>query len=624
MDKKSILGLVLIFAIVIAFSYFNRPAEAELAAAQRQRDSLAAVEASRKAEEEAEMLRHKAEQDSAQSLAQMGTLLPDSLATPIAEQTLTLGNDVLQLGIDTRGGRISSATLREYSTYYGDSLRIFRGQGNAFGLRFWSQQAAISTNNALFEPQLAQSQLKAEKPGDTARLAMRLWAGADAYIEYVYTLPYGEYAVGLTIALHNMRSHIAANQQYLDLEWAMRTPQQEKGAKKESEYTLLAYQAFNEDYEEIHQKDELVRETVSTGLKWVAFKEQFFSAILRAKQDEGDGEGSFRQAEFTLATSPEAGCLKDFSALLMLPYQGKAHETHALELYLGPNLYKTLRSYGQGYEAVVPLGGWLVGWINKYVVINVFDWLSRAVNSYGIIILLLTLLIKAALFPLTYKSYASQAKMRVLKPMVDELSQKYPRQEDALKKQQAIMGLYKRAGVSPLGGCLPMLIQFPILIAMFRFFPASFELRQEPFLWADDLSSYDSVLNLPFNIPFYGDHVSLFTLLMAAALLVTSLMSFKQSANMGGQMKSMQFMMLYLMPIMMLVWFNDYSAGLSYYYFLANLITIAQTLIIRRTIDEKALFLRLQSNAQKPAKKSRFLERLERMQKEQQQRANRR
>lgn len=289
-----------------------------------------------------------------------------------------------------------------------------------------------------------------------------------------------------------------------------------------------------------------------------------------------------------------------------------------MAFYFSPTHYKTLKAYDKGFEKVVPLGGWLVSWVNKYVIINLFDWLNSFITNYGVIILLLTLFIKIIVFPLTFKTYRNQAYMRVLKPKIDEINAKYPKKEDAMKKQQATMALYKKAGINPMGGCLPLLIQMPILIAMFRFFPASIQLRQKSFLWADDLSSFDSILDLPFSIPFYGSHVSLFTLLMGASMLISGMISFAQSANSNQQMPGMKFMTVYMMPLMMVMWFNNYSSGLSYYYFLTNVITIAQTVIIRKTVDGQKVLKRLEANSGKKVKKGGFMERLEKLQREQQ------
>ena len=306
---------------------------------------------------------------------------------------------------------------------------------------------------------------------------------------------------------------------------------------------------------------------------------------------------------------------------MTLPYSASMTEGYDLQFYFGPNKFSVLKQYGDlEFQKLVPLGWWIIGWINRYVVIPVFDFLGSYIANFGIVILILTVLIKLLIFPLTYKSYLSTAKMRLLKPEIDKLNEKYPRKEDAMKKQQAMMQLYKSAGVNPMGGCLPMLIQFPILIAMFRFFPAAIELRDKSFLWADDLSSYDSIWTFPdgFSIPFYGDHVSLFALLMAVSLFITSKINYAQSAGMSNQqMPGMKFMMLYLMPVLLLVWFNNYSAGLCYYYFLSNLITIGQTYAFRYIVDEKKLHAQMMENTKKPIKKSKWQMRLEEMQRQQ-------
>jgi len=615
MDKRTIIGLVLIFAIVMGFSYFNRPSSEEVARYQAQRDSVARIEAAQEAERIAAERVQAALQDSAVRAA--GVAAGQVFQTTGEEQTLVLGNDKLALTFNTRGAYPRTVQLKGYKTYHGDSLFLYRDEpASSLGLQFLAGNASIETAREHFICTDA-THLTAKSAGDTARIVFRLPAADSVgYLEYEYSLGYGSYAVGWKVRFVNMEGQLAGSARYLDLRWTMRSLQQEKGAKKELEYTTAAYYTTNDEYEQLTPSDKEVEEKVTTKVAWVAYKEQFFSAILR------NPEG-FEQTDLKVNLSDGEGYLRQFDGTYLLPFSGGKNDAYALEFYYGPNLYKTLASYEHGYEEVVPLGGWLIGWVNKYVVINVFYWLSKYISNYGLIILILTLIIKILIFPLTFKSYASQAKMRLLKPKVDEINQKYSRKEDATKRGQATMELYKKAGANPLGGCLPILIQFPILVAMFRFFPASFELRQESFLWADDLSSYDAIVNLPFSIPFYGDHISLFTLLMAVTLFISSQMNYKLTSSSQAQMPGMKFMMLYMMPIMMLFWFNDYSAGLSYYYFLATLITIGQTYFIRFAIDEKKMLARLQQNAARPQKKSGFMQRLQEMQKEQARRAKR-
>ncbi|MBE9517974.1 MAG: membrane protein insertase YidC, partial [Bacteroidetes bacterium] len=308
--------------------------------------------------------------------------------------------------------------------------------------------------------------------------------------------------------------------------------------------------------------------------------------------------------------------VRRFSTSVDIPYDRTGDQLIGMQLYFGPNKFQSLKGYGDlGLQNVVTVGGAMLRWINAFVVIPIFGWLNKYFVNYGIIILLLTLIIKVALFPLTYKSFKSQAVMRLLKPQVDEIGERYPKKDDAMKKQQATMDLYKKAGANPMGGCLPMLLQFPILYAMFRFFPTSIELRQEGFLWAHDLSTYDSILTLPWDIPMYGDHVSLFTLLMTVTTMLS--MRYNNQAGAGSsQMPGMKTMM-YIMPVMFMVILNNFSAGLTYYYFLANVITLGQNFLFKRFIDEEKIMQKINAKKNKPAKKSKFAQRLEAIQKQQ-------
>ena len=358
---------------------------------------------------------------------------------------------------------------------------------------------------------------------------------------------------------------------------------------------------------------------VSTAVNWVAFKQQFFSSVFIAPENVSYANMAFDTA------APESEYMKDFSAQMAVPYTIQ-NDTYDFAFYFGPNKYAILRKVtdpsGEALhlERLIPLGWGIFGWVNRWFVIPVFDFLRNYIGSFGIIILILAVLVKVIISPLTYKSYVSMAKMRIIKPEVDELAKKYPKPEDAMKRQQATMELYKKAGINPMGGCIPLLIQMPIIIAMFRFFPASIELREQPFLWADDLSSYDSILQLPFKIPFYGDHVSLFALLMTAALFIFSYINYQQTSSSQPQMAGMKFMMVYLMPLMMLFWFNSYSSGLCYYYFLANVLTIGQTLLIRRLVDDEKIHAVMKANAAKRGnggKKSKFQLKYEQMMQQQ-------
>ena len=340
---------------------------------------------------------------------------------------------------------------------------------------------------------------------------------------------------------------------------------------------------------------------IPTRLSWVAYVDQFFSAVVIT-------DTYFLNGSLTSNLTTESKkYIRYFTSEIGVPVTPGPDMSYQMRFYYGPNHTSTLRKEGLELEKIIYLGKNITGWISRFVIIPVFNWLEKYIKSYGIIILILTILIKIVLFPLTFKSFQSQAKMQVLKPLVDELGKKFPKKEDAMKKQQATMDLYKRAGINPMGGCLPMLLQFPILFAMFRFFPVSIELRQEHFLWATDLSTYDSILNLPFSIPIYGSHVSLFTLLMTAS----SLLTMKMSGSSAGQDQPGMKMMMYMMPVMFMLILNQWSSGLTYYYFLANMLTWIQNLISKRFIDADKVLAVLEENKKKPVKKSKWQQRLE-------------
>ena len=421
------------------------------------------------------------------------------------------------------------------------------------------------------------------------------------FMEYRYTLKYNSYMVDFDVQLREMNQYIAANQTYLNFAWEFDVPRQERPSRfGEDRYTNINYKFYEDDVDEL-SKNKSDEEDLTTRVKWIGFKQLFFNSTIIA--DEFFPNAFVRSEKFE--ENPEY--LANFHADIAIPYNGVDNENFNMQFYFGPNHYQTLRQYDVDLERLVYLGYAIVRPVNKYLIIPLFNFLNKYITNFGIIILLLTVLIKTALFPFTYKSYMSQAKMRALKPEIDELNKKFSK-DKAMEKQQATMALYKKAGVNPMGGCLPMLLQFPILIAMFFFYPNSIELRQESFLWATDLSTYDSILELPFTIPFYGDHVSLFCLLMTVTTVVSTRLN--QQATTSQGMPGMKTMM-YIMPLMFLFILNNYSSGLSYYYFLANIITIGQTYVIRSFVDEKKIRAQLQANKKKPVKKSKFQKRLE-------------
>jgi len=521
--------------------------------------------------------------------------------TAIGEEKFeVIENDKLKITVSNKGGRITSVILKEYQTYDSLPLDLYDADSSRFNLQFTTGHN-INTSDLYFI---------SDNSGSS--LSMKLMADENHYVEYLYTLK-DDYLVDFDINMVGMESLIPSGVNYMNLEWEMSTPQTEKSKDNQDMYTGIYYQVDADkevDYLSLTSSDE---EEINARLSWVAFKQQFFSAIFIAK------DGFEKPTNLVSEKKETSKFIKDLSAKFELPYDHKRDEQLNYQFFFGPNHFKTLQTYNSGFEELIPLGWGIFGWVNQYIIINIFDYLNGFFSSYGLIIFLLTIIIKLGLSPFTYKAFLSQAKMKVLKPEIDKITEKN-KGKDQMKTQQETMSLYRQAGVNPMGGCLPMLFQFPILIAMFRFFPASIELRQESFLWADDLSSYDSIYNLGFEIPMYGDHISLFTLLMTVSTLLYTHMN---SSMATGQMAQMKWMM-YLMPIMFLGFFNNYAAGLSYYYFLANMFTFTQQYFMKRMINEDAILAQLQANKQKPNKKSKFQKKLEDMQRKQEQQMKKR
>ncbi|MFC2138873.1 membrane protein insertase YidC [Bacteroidota bacterium] len=618
MDKNTILGILLIGAIIITFSVLNKPSKEELEEAKRKQDSIEIVKQTEQLKEIIEKeksVTHEEVVSEAKEEAIDTSLLKNRYgafgdAAYGTNEFYTLENDLMKLIISKKGGRPYSVELKKYKTYDSLPLILFDGDSTIFGFEFFATNRNIFTNNLFFESVSKETALYAKENEKT--MQFRLYAGPERYIEYTYIIEPNKYLVSLDVKLINLEDIIAGNTTHIDLNWQLYSPQQEKGAENESNYTTIGFKYQDEDVSELRSrgKDTDSKE-INTKLEWIAFKQQFFSSILVAENDF-----SYSYIEFTKLEDSDKH-LKLFTAEMGIPYNPGSTREIPLEFYFGPNHYNTLKEYEKDFEMLIPLGKSVIKYVNQYLIIPVFHFLNKYIKNYGLIILLLTIFIKTLIFPLTYKSYTSGAKMRVLKPQVDEITKKFTKPEDAMKKQQATMALYKKVGVSPFGGCLPMVIQFPVLIAMFRFFPASFELRQQKFLWADDLSSYDSILQLPFEVPFgYGDHVSLFTLLMTISTLIYTRLNSQMTATTNQQMPGMKFMM-YFMPVMLLFWFNNYAAGLSYYYFLANVITFIQMFVIKRFIDEEEVLRKLTENANKKiSTKSKFQQRLEKMAKQ--------
>ena len=610
MNKNTVIGFVLIGLILFGFSWYNTKEFKEQERARFVADSIAQVEALKNAPKVDSVIMALNDSVAKARVAQAyaAPVYKDSLleqASKAQEEFFTLENDKIKVTFTSKGAQASQVLVKEYYTHDSLDLYLMRKGASQFTIDFYTDQQ-ISTADFNFT-KVAQS--------DTS-LVFRLPFGENAYVEHEYILTPDEYIVDFNLRMVGMEKYIS-RKSGVALDWNLDIPRLERGYDNEKNYSTIAYKfPGDEKVEDLGLRKADSKEDISTKVEWFAFQQQFFSAIMLAKNDFESGKLSYK---FYDASDADMR-LMDCNAEMTLEYASAPVVEYPFSFYYGPNHYKTLKSYGFGFEKIVPLGGWLIGWINRVVIINFFDYLSRFISNFGIIILLMTIAIKLLISPLTLKSYISSAKMRVLKPEIDKINEKYPKQEDAMKKQQEIMALYKKTGVSMFGGCLPMLLQFPILFAMFRFFPASFELRQQGFLWADDLSTYDAIFELPFHIPLYGDHVSLFAILMAVSMYFYSKMNMDQMPS-SNEMAGMRTMQLYFMPIFLLVLCNNFSSGLSYYYMLSNLFTIVQTWVIRKYfVDEKKLYAQLQAKAanSKAPKKSKFQQRLDEMYKQQQ------
>lgn len=635
MNKNNIFGILIIGAIFVAWSVWLTPSKTELAAKQRKTDSIAQVQYLNKLKRDS-IAYQRTQQTDVQYQSQTQNELTNANVSSntidrdkfgafanssLGEQeVIKIETDLLKLEFTNKGGRILSAEIKDYKTFDGEPLILFNSDTTIFGLSFFQNNRLLNTQDFYYKAIWLKGGYGTDvklSGDESVQLALRLYAddeasgfNEDKYIEFLYTIKGNNYMLDYTINFHNVNDIVRSDRDYLPLEWTADVRKQEKSVDRWNGPTIY-YKFAGDDVDylsETKDDDEQLKESV----KWVSFKQHFFSSTLIAKDH-------FANADIEVVTDEQAAernprYLKTMKTVVGIPYSFNPNQSVPMSLYFGPNKYSILKKYDLDLQRQIPLGWsfFLLQWINTGVVIPVFNFLEGFGWNYGIIILVLTLLLKLVLFPIAYKTYKSTAKMKVLKPEIDEIGKKYPNKDDAMKKQQATMALYKKAGVNPMAGCVPMLLQMPILFALFRFFPSSIELRQQPFLWATDLSSYDSIWDFPggFEIPFYGDHISLFTLLMTVSTILYTRMNNQMMAS-SQQMPGMKTMM-YMMPIMFLGIFNNYAAGLSYYYFLANMITFAQMYFIRRSIDEGKILRQIEINKKKPTKKkSNFQKKLE-------------
>ena len=638
MNKNTIIGIVLMVVLFIGYGVFQASEmekQQEIAAAQAEKkEAKRAEEALKAAEllaaEEAMTDEQRAERDAKLKADAEQALLNTHGETLLAalqgESTpYTYENDFMSVTFDNKGGLISDVTLKKHTRYSDgertELIKMFKPGTAAFGIDLKRQGSTqtVKSKDYYFTPTI-------ENLDNGCRVAMRLQLDAEAYIEYVYTMyntgeASRDHLIDFKLNQHGIDNYLDVEDEII-LRWCNQTMQNERNFQTESAATTVAFYE-NED-EESEEVDAGGKREHHRNLGWVALKQQYFTSALIAKSPIHAGLG------FKSASSADEGFVKQYDTRIIIPHSPEK-ESYSFALYYGPNDYNLMKEVTFAgkethLEEIIPMGGWIIGWFNRFITIPVFNWLKNNGLGFGLIILILTIMVKLLILPLTYKSYMSTAKMRAVRPELEELAKKYPNPDDAMKKQQATMELYRKAGISPMGGCLPLLIQMPILWAMFRFFPASIELRGEGFLWANDLSAYDSVIEFGFNVPFYGDHVSLFALLMTLSLFGYSFMTYKQqAATTAGQpgAKFMKFMMVYFMPVMMLCVMNSFSSGLCYYYFLSQIFTMLIMFIIRRSVDDNKVRERLLANASKPRKKSKFQERYEEALRQQQEKMNR-
>ena len=611
MDKNSVIGFILIAAIFIGFSVFQSNQARKQAELQAQLDSVSRVEAIERQLAEAE----RAGAALGDSVAAVpGTPAPiykDSsleAASRVEGSVVTLENSKLVVQINTKGAQPYAVQVKDYKNYDSTDLYLFKPGQAEYSVSVYAGEY-IRTRDFNFEV--------AERTDSS--VVLRLPFAGGGCIEQSYVLHADSYRVDNLLSFKGVQAVIPRNVSVFDLDFDVTMPRMEKGYKNETQYSKLDYY-FEGDKKPVEiGRGRNASRRVDSKLSWMAFQQQFFSAILRAPQQFASGELA---VNFFPQDDPERN-LMACSAKMRLDLPAGADGSVPFEFYFGPNHFKTLKEQGHKYEKIIPLGGWLVGWFTRYAIIPMFDFFHRFISSFGLIILLMTLVIKLVVFPLTYKSYASSAKMSALKPEIDKINAKFPHtdnQQEMMKKQQATMDLYKRAGVSPMGGCLPTLLTFPILWAMFRFFPASIELRQQPFLWCKDLSAYDAIVDFGGRVPLIGDHISLFALLMALTMWLYSKMTMaNQPAANDPSAASMRFMSVWMMPIMMFFICNNLSAALSYYYLLSQLIAIVQTWAIRKSINKEEILAKVRASAGKPVPKSKWQQRLEEAQKMQEQ-----
>ena len=605
MDRNTFTGLFLILIILVGSTFLMQPSDEDIKRekAKQSQDSIARVK---------KLESPKIVQDSTKTVVVPtidSTLIksrPFGSAQSGSNEPIVLENELIKVKISPQGGRIASVELKKFKTYKKLPLIMFEGQGNRFGLIFGATGKNISTNDLYFQP--TGTSVSVAK-NDSVSLTMRLNYSEGKYIDYIYSLTGDSYNVDLTIATKGMQDVVTPTQKNLTLNWETTLKQKEKDLASEQRYSSTYFKQGDESVDYLSLTESETKAISEGKIKWFSFKQHFFSNVLIAKN-------SFDKGELIVNTSLDSNTVKSFAANMQIPFERQDVTSYPMKFYFGPNQLNILEKQGFEIEKQIDLGYWPLKYINRWIVLPVFSFLERFGWGYGFIILVLTVLLKMVLLPLTYKSYLSMAKMRILKPEMDEIKGKVGDDNPTLL-QQEYLKLYKKAGVNPLGGCLPMILQLPIIMAFFFFFPNLFELRQRSFLWMDDLSTFDAFFQMGFNIPFLGSHISLMCILMTISTLIYTYFN-NQVSGATGQMKYIG----YITPIIFFGVLNSYPSGLNYYYFLANMMTFAQQYIIRMFVNDDKIHAQIQENKKKPQsekKKSGFQQRMENYMRQQQQ-----
>ncbi|MBR9758116.1 MAG: membrane protein insertase YidC [Algicola sp.] len=613
LDINSIIGFVLIFGILVYMMYTSQPTPEELEAQEKAKQEQVEAEAQTAAKQQDKVVSSEdftapSPTDSLKLEALKGKLgaLAYSSTLPSAKDTHTLvENQVLALKFSNKGGYLSEIKLKEFVNFKAEPIYLVKDGNTDFNINFGTtDNRTLNTRDLFFEPTIT-------KNGENTVVSMKLKAGPQQYLEYRYELKPDDYMIDFTIRSQGM-GNVINGSQAIDLNWDLQTYRQAKSISYENRYTEMVYE-YDGGKDSYLGQSELSDDTESS-VTYVAYKQHFFSSVLLA--DEPFSTASLVSRNLVKDETIDTVYTKAFASKLPLELKG-GELNKTMDWYFGPSDYEVLSSYNRNLDEIMPLGWGIFGWINRYVFIPMFSFLSGFL-PYGIAIIVMTILVRLVMSPVTYKSYVSQAKMKILKPEITEINEKH--KDNPMKKQQEIMALYSKAGASPMAGCLPALMQLPVFYALFMFFPSAFDLRQKPFLWAEDLASYDTIVNLPFNIPFYGDHVSLFPILASVAIFIYMKMTTGQQMasqptqegmpDMGKMMKYM----IYISPLMMLFFFNNYASGLSLYYFISNLITIGIMLVIKNyIIDEDKIHAKIQQNKKKPKKQNRFQKKMQEM-----------